>query len=197
MTSFRSNPFFISGAVSLSYILFYTGYDKSSKSLSLANLNDFFFLKRGVDWTLVEINKALSLSALTTTLISFLPNSAVKLNSEEKHSLLWISMNLLWIHAVYSSYKFYGFDPKRIWSDKAIKRLSISLGSLGNLALLAGFFGKISQEALIVSGTVFGIAHFWTMEVDYKYKLQVRPFAYLPFPLAAAVLGYLGYSYWK
>jgi hypothetical protein len=26
------------------------------------------------------------------------------------------------------------------------------------------------------------------MEVDYKYVLQVRPYAYLPFPLAAAVV---------
>jgi hypothetical protein len=26
------------------------------------------------------------------------------------------------------------------------------------------------------------------MEIDYKYVLQVRPFAYLPFPLAAYVI---------
>ena len=38
---------------------------------------------------------------------------------------------------------------------------------------------------------VFSIGHFWTMEVDFKYKLQVRPYAYLPFPLALLVLYYL------
>lgn len=194
--NYLTNPYILSGTVSLSYVVFYTGYDKASKSFAPYNILDLFFARRGMDWTLVEVNKALSLSALTTMLISFLPSDVVGWNEDkDKRTLLWVSMNMLWIHAVYSSYKFYGFSPKRIWSDKAIKRLSIALGSLGNLALVAGFFGTISNEALILTGTALGISHFWTMEVDYKYKLQVRPYAYLPFPLAAAVLGYLGYKY--
>jgi hypothetical protein len=41
---------------------------------------------------------------------------------------------------------------------------------------------------LALSTTVLGMAHFYTMEIDYKYVLQVRPYALLPFPLAAAVL---------
>eukprot|EP01036_Dinobryon_divergens_P022413 gene22413-30665_t len=194
--NYLTNPYILSSTVSLSYVVFYTGYDKASKSFAPNNILDLFLARRGIDWTLVEINKALSLSALTTMLLSFLPSDVIRWNEEkDKRTLLWVSMNMLWIHAVYSSYKFYGFSPKRIWSDKAIKRLSIALGSLGNLALVAGFFGTISSEALILTGTALGISHFWTMEVDYKYKLQVRPYAYLPFPLAAAVLGYLGYKY--
>ena len=38
-----------------------------------------------------------------------------------------------------------------------------------------------------------GIAHFYTMEIDYKFNLGVRPYAYLPFPLAAIGLGYMVY----
>lgn len=188
------NPYVISGAVSLSYLVFYTGYDKASKSLQAKNLLDLFG-RRGIDWTLVELNKALSLAGLTTFLVSFLPSEILEIERGDRKTLLWISMNMLWIHSVYSSYKFYGFSPKRIVSDKLIKRISIALGSLGNLALLAGFYGKISYEALVVAASVLGIGHFWTMEVDYKYVLQVRPFAYLPFPLAALSLGWTGYLF--
>jgi hypothetical protein len=31
-------------------------------------------------------------------------------------------------------------------------------------------------------------AHFWFMEVDYKLKLQIRPFAYIAFIVGAAGL---------
>ena len=31
-------------------------------------------------------------------------------------------------------------------------------------------------------------AHFWFMEVDYKLKLQIRPFAYIAFVVGAAGL---------
>ena len=162
--NFLTNPYVLSSAVSLSYVIFYTGYDKANKSFAPINILDLILARRGIDWTLVEINKALSLSALTTMLISFLPSGVVGWSTEnDQRTVLWISMNMLWVHAVYSSYKFYGFSPKRLLSDKAIKRLSIALGSLGNLALVAGFFGAVSKEALILTGTVLGISHFWTM----------------------------------
>ena len=35
---------------------------------------------------------------------------------------------------------------------------------------------------------VLGVSHFYTMEIDFKGVLQVRPYAYLPFPLSAVVL---------
>lgn len=184
------NPFFISSSITASYFLFYTAYDKSKKKLVFSNLVDLFFFRKGLDWTLVELNKALSLSGLTTMLISFLPN----VEKKNKDSLLWISMNLLWAHSVYSFYKFYSFNPKRLLKEKTIKRLSVAFGSLGQLILSLGYFGQISYLNLILSATTLGIAHFWTMEVDYKYKLQVRPYAYIPFPLAGLAIGLAIYN---
>jgi len=164
----------------MSYLLFYTAYDKATKTLIPQNLIDLVTLRRGVDWTLVELNKAISLAGLTTMLLSFTPQM-----KESSKDLLFISMNMLWGHSIYSMYKFYQFDPRNIMKDKWMKQLSILLGSAGQLALASGHWGYISTANLILSGTILGISHFWTMEVDFKYVLQVRPFAYLPFPIAA------------
>ena len=174
-----TRPLILCSSITASYVLFYTAYDKVDKKIKVSNLADFFSCRRGIDWTLVEANKAISLSGLTIMLISFLP----ELNHSRKE-LLFHGMSLLWIHSVYSSYKFYQFSLKKVLSDKAIKQLSIALGTLGQLSLSLGYWGYISFDSLVASSIVLGISHFWTMEVDYKYKLQVRPYAYLPFPLA-------------
>jgi len=128
-------------------------------------------------------------------LIGFLPAQVIKIDRKNQITLVWISMNMLWIHTVYSMYKFYSFSPRKLMAEKFLKRFSVIFGALGNVALAIGFFEKMSWEAMIIAGTTLGIAHFWSMEVDYKYVLQVRPFAYLPFPLAAIVLGFVGYKY--
>lgn len=178
-----SNPYVVSGAVTFSYLAFYTAYDKTEQRIIPSLFVDLMLIRKGWDWTLKELNKAISLSGMTLMLMSFLP----EMKSSQK-DLLWISMNMLWGHSVYSFYKFYQFDPRKVMSDKWIKTLSVWLGSAGQLALAAGYWGQISPSALVASATTLSIAHFWTMEVDYKYKLQVRPYAYLPFPLAAWAL---------
>ena len=125
--------------------------------------------KRGLDWTLVELNKAVSLSACTTMLMSFLPSFG-----EWSAELLFQSMSLLWAHSVYSSYKFYGGSVQRLLRDKPVKQLSIALGVAGQLALSAGFWGYVSDDALVLGASVLGLAHFYSMEIDYKGVLQVR-----------------------
>jgi hypothetical protein len=187
-SSALKHPLVVSSAVTLSYLLLYTGYDKSTKQLKPSNLSALVTQSKGVTWTLVELNKAISLSGMTGMLISFLPQF-----SECKSELLFYSMNMLWVHSAYSMYKFYGYSLKRLVNEKWIKQLSIAFGAAGQLALSAGYWGYISKTALATSATILSVAHFWTMEVDYKYVLQVRPYAYLPFPLAGAVLAYLGY----
>jgi hypothetical protein len=132
---------------------------------------------------LVELNKAISLSGLTTLLLSFLPAL-----QEQSRDLLYISSSLLVAHSSYSFYKFYSFKLSKVLSEPQIKQLSVALGVAAEGALTAGIFGYISNTALAVSSTVLGIAHFYTMEIDFKGKLQVRPYAYLPFPLAAYAL---------
>jgi hypothetical protein len=142
-----------------------------------------------VDWTLVELNKVISLSGLTTLLISFLP-----FMETWKMNLLFVSMSILWVHSSYSMYKFYGYQLKRILAEKQIKQISILLGAAGQFVIAFGYFGYITFSQLIISGLVLSIAHFITMEVDYKYVLQVRPYAYLPLNLALFVLYfYFGY----
>jgi hypothetical protein len=64
----------------------------------------------------------------------------------------------------------------------------VLLGTAGHLLLSYSFFGEVNEKVLAIGTTAFSVAHFWTMEVDYKYQLQVRPYAYLPFPLAAYTL---------
>ena len=78
---------------------------------------------------------------------------------------------------------------RRIVKEKRIKQISIALGMAGQLALSAGYWGYISNEALVLGSTVLGISHFYTMEIDHKGVLQVRPYAYLPFIMALPVLG--------
>lgn len=177
-----SNPFVISGAVTLSYLALYTAYDKQESKLIPSNLLDLVLVRRGWDWTLVELNKAISLSGLTTTILAFLPEL-----KEQKRDLLFISIGLLWGHSAYSFYKFWQLNPKKLLSDKLIKRVSVVLGGLGQAALLTSYFAKqeIDGALLFLSTIGLSLAHFVTMEVDYKYRLQVRPYAYLPFPLAA------------
>ena len=94
------NAYVVSGLVTGSYFSFYTAYDKTKKVLVLQNLIDLVTLNRGLDWTLVEINKAISLSGLTTLLLGFLPHF-----KDQSKELIWISMNLLWTHSIYSFYK--------------------------------------------------------------------------------------------
>ena len=165
------------------YVNCFAAYDKQKKTLVWRNLQDLVTCGRGVDWTLVEINKALSLSAITTMLVSFLPQF-----ERVSKDLLSTSMVMLWAHSVYSMYKFYGFQLSRLLHDKPIKKLSVALGMAGQVAISAGVLQYISPATTAVSATLLGIGHFWTMEVDYKWKLQVRPYAYLPFILAIPAL---------
>jgi hypothetical protein len=71
-----------------------------------------------------------------------------------------------------------------------MKKLSILLGTGGQLALSAGYWGFISVSVLCYLGVGLGTAHFFTMEIDYKWVLQVRPYAYLPFVVAIVAVLY-------
>ena len=168
------NEYTIATAVTASYLAFYTAYDKSKKTLVWKNLSDLVTLSRGLDWTLVESNKALSLAGMTTMLLSFVPTF-----EKRSKGLLWISMMMLWTHSAYSMYKFYGYKLAKLMSDKAIKRLSIGFGVAGQLALSAGYLGYISPAALVYSASALSISHFWTMEVrtrmKHHYQLLIVP----------------------
>lgn len=173
-----------------SFIAFYTAYDKTAKKLKMSNVVDLFTISRGWDWTLVELNKALSLSAMSTVFIGLVPVSAVGLTPDETSDLIFLSMMQLWYHSLYSIYKFYGYELRRFMKEKTLKQFSVVLGTLGQFTLMVGYYGYISYHFFALTIIIFGIGHFWTMEVDHKFVLQVRPYAYLPFYLAGTAFFY-------
>jgi len=149
----------------------------------------------------VELNKVTALAGLTVLTFVFLFRGDPALST----ALLWHAMLLLWAHTAYSTYKYYGDknfpalssfpaalaewrSPKSKDNCAAVKKLSIALGAVGQLALSAGYWQHIGRAALALGGVGVGVAHFYTMEIDFKYVLQVRPYAFLPFPLAALAI---------
>jgi len=98
-----------------------TAYDKTSKKLVFKNLIDLVTLGRGLDWTLVELNKAISLCALTTLILSFMPFQGV-----DGKQLYFMSLMSLVIHSIYSIYKFYGFSVSQLWNEKKMKQFSLA-----------------------------------------------------------------------
>lgn len=176
------NPYALSAGITTSYILFYTAYSKANKTLDPKLLVDFFLVRKGWDWTLKEANKAISLSGLTSTLLALLPEF-----KEIRSELLFVSGTLLWTHSVYSFYSFYDLSLATLAKQKQIKQISVLLGALGQIVLSFAIFGSndvITHQTVALTTTALSIAHFWTMEVDFKWVLQVRPYAYLPFPLS-------------
>jgi len=85
--SIPKSPYVTSLAVTASYLLFYTAYDKVKKTLVIKNLTDLVSLNRGLDWTLLELNKAISLSGMTTMLLAFLPQF------QEQGNILYIILS--------------------------------------------------------------------------------------------------------
>lgn len=174
----------VSLGTTAAYFLLYSAYSKANQKIEPSLLLDIFLFRRGVNWSLVEINKAISLSGITTLLFTLIPDIADKYLAS-KRDLFFISMNLLWVHSAYSFWKFYDANPLKVLEDKWVKRLSVWLGGAGQIVLALGYLDRLSAANVALLGTVLSIGHFYTMELDFKYKLQVRPFAYLPFPLGA------------
>ena len=221
----------------VSYLVLYTAYSKMNKTLELQLLLKVLTVSEGLEHTLIEMNKAISLAGLTVLAMAFCPGFDAM-----RWELLWHAMVLLWTHSCYSLYQFYGAThipplsefpgifsdlssdnakqrvrpptppgnaPARspfslpfaerlpltasargVLFDQAVgmKKLSIILGSAGQVMLSAGYWGYVSVSTLCYLGVGLGTMHFYTMEIDYKWVLQVRPYAYLPFALAVAAV---------
>jgi hypothetical protein len=171
--------------VFLSYIAFYTAFDKKSKSLQPMLIITILLLQGdgGLTHTLKELNKAISLAGLTILLFSF-----ADLHGYDAAELLRIAMVTLTVHSAYSFYEFYGCSLDAVLKDKLLKPTSIVLAVLCQCLLYFSYFSEaIPHSVLALEATVLGILHFWTYEVDFKYVLQIRPYAYLPFVVGGYV----------
>mmetsp|Transcript_4868 Transcript_4868/g.10730 ORF Transcript_4868/g.10730 Transcript_4868/m.10730 type:complete len:215 (-) Transcript_4868:227-871(-) len=196
-----SPPLAITLGVNASFLAFYTGYSKAEKAYKPSLVWEVFTLKKGLNHTLVELNKEISLSGLATLAIAFLPRC-----EPHRKELVYNAMGMLSAHTLYSTWKYYGgknipslsewwatstigdlMDKKTIM--RGVKRASVILGLLSQ-GLLWGDYLKVSpgtKSALIGgSALVTGTAHFYLMELDFKWILQVRPFTFGIFPVCAA-----------
>ena len=170
------------------YLLLYTAYSKMNKTLEPSLLIAVLTMSEGLEHTLLELNKAISLAGLTVLALAFCPGFyAIQVH------LLWHAMILLWTHSCYSAYQFYGGtniprlsefpsmckeliadDAKTrvraspptacfltvAWPPRArgstavcsqavgMKKLSIILGTAGQLVLSAGYWGYIGARLL-------------------------------------------------
>lgn len=197
------HPVGLSVVVHIFYLCSYTAWDKTNKQLQLSNFLDVVLFRQGLIHTLNELNKILSLTGLTILpLAYFLDNG---------YDHLWLSLWLQVIHAVYSSWKYYGTKvpyisefPAIVTDLKAatpkqrlvgIKKASILSASI-SLAFLASHFYIPNWDAAVVGIVVLltGLIHFYTMEIDYKLILRVRTTG--NFCLAYAIVATVGLAIW-
>ena len=182
--------------VFVSFVLFYTMYDKTKKRLVLASLVRLFTLQDGLDKLLIEMNKAIALSGLTVLALSFYPRFW-----RIRKKLLLSAMLQLWLHAGYSVYKYYGSKKIPVISSflnkKAgdrVKKLSVIFAILAQVVLSLGYLSYMPYVQFAFFGIAFSNLHFYTMEIDHKYVLRVRPYAYIVFPVS--LLGVLYGANW-
>lgn len=172
--------------VFISYIALYTAYDKKSKSLKPSLLVTILLLRGdgGLSHSLKELNKAISLAGFTVMLLSF-----ANMEGYDHSELLQISLITLTVHSFYSFYEFYGFSVDAVLKDKLLKPTSIVLAILCQSLLYFAYFSEaVPYSVLALEASILGLLHFWTYEVDYKYVLQIRPYAFLPFLIGGYVL---------
>ena len=172
--------------VFVSFVLFYTMYDKTKKRLVVGNLVRLFTLQEGLDKLVVEMNKAISLSGLTVLALTFFPRY-----KNIRKMLLFSAMIQLWLHAGYSVFRYYGSKKIPVVSaffkmraGDSIKKLSVIFGIIAQVVLSLGYLSYIPYSRLAFFGLAFSNLHFYTMEIDHKYILRVRPYAYIVFPLS-------------
>jgi hypothetical protein len=175
-------------AVLAAYLLFYTAFDKASKTLSVGLLLDTLLVRRNLTHTLLELNKAISLAGLTVLALAYLPSFEAQSGALKVQAL-----GLLGTHSSLSFNKLYGSKlwpaisklPKaglpRLGGEgvEAMKFLSLSLGQSAMMSVVLGLMGYITAKQSALAALTLGTGHFYTMEIDYKGVLQVRPFAYL------------------
>ena len=181
-------------AVVAAYLLLYTAYDKASRTLSVPLLLDTLLVRRNLTHTLLELNKAISLAGLTVLALAYLPSFEAQSGPLKLQALA-----LLMAHSSISFNKLYG---SKLWpsisklpkvfskgeSMTALKFLSLTLGSSAQTSLILGLLGYVTPKTAALAAVSLGTAHFYTMEIDYKGKLQVRPFAYLALLVPAAAI---------
>ena len=194
--------------VHMMYLVFYTGFDKKTKSLNFSQLLDVLGFRRSVEFTIKETNKVLALAGLTLIAYSVI--------STDRFMLLIAAIELI-IHGLYSSYAFYGSNnipkisdwtisktAKEISSRNAKERLlskrklSILCSLISSIILETWLLGYLDWTPLVINTFLsLSVIHFYTMEIDFRGKLHVRPFGFLAFVVPIVAIGFSTYLYYK
>lgn len=183
----------------------YTGYSKQTKQLSAPQLLDVLLARKGILHSAVELNKVISLVALMLLGIS---QSSLFLKLLHCHitDILELSVGLVVAHSVFSSV-YFGSQrsasndlamAKAAWQTikqgptrkrmDLLRAASIVLGAISSALLLAALGSLLLGWLFLQLAAWVAVLHFWTMEVDFKMQLQVRPAAYIVLLPYAAVL---------
>lgn len=177
------------------YLVLYTAYDKLKKTLIAENLFQVLFFTKGAQHSFDQLNKVISLAALTN--LAFAVTPGFEYLVDNCGDLITTSTLLLGLHSMYSLYRYYGtnnipvlssfktvqqdFEKKKTYMD-GIRKVSILFGVASTLIIELWLFDYLSINAVtILSALLLGLLHFYYMEVDFKMNLNVRPFGYLAF----------------
>ena len=104
-TNMTKESSMITFGVFWSYLLFYTMFSKAEQTLVPKQLIEIITFQKGLNKFLVEMNKAVALSGLTTLCLTITPCSMLE---DQRIPLLEASLWQLVVHFVYSVYQYYG-----------------------------------------------------------------------------------------
>uniref|UniRef100_A0A7S3V3M0 Uncharacterized protein n=1 Tax=Aplanochytrium stocchinoi TaxID=215587 RepID=A0A7S3V3M0_9STRA len=96
----------LSGGVIGSYLIGYTAYSKTNKTLEWESLKEVVCVKKGLDHTAVQLNKVLALSGLTQLGLAFIPGAMDTIGVNQQ-DLAALSTYMLVSHGAYSIYRYY------------------------------------------------------------------------------------------
>ncbi|KAJ9462996.1 hypothetical protein DIPPA_22547 [Diplonema papillatum] len=194
----------VSGGCLASYLVFYSAYDKSTKSLNFSLLTKIFSF-RDFDYSMKQINKVTGLGSLTLAGLALFPS---KLSEGCQGDLLKIAMMIGATHAVKSSYLYYGFNPRKMLAGQgkrvAFEVPALILGLLGFGLMATDAFPKArdlnpcAPAALApaaYAGLLFSLLHFYFIETPtgLPQDLPCRPYAYTAVATGALALRSFGF----
>jgi hypothetical protein len=163
-----------------------TGFESPNSGWHLDRIINVLTFKPNVDFTLVELNKILSTTALTMILLSWLPSFSGK-----NHQILQIALPCTIIHQIFSVNKYFGFNLKRIMDSRGDLKLALIAGFCANVALVLRYLNKIQDHHLMLATLIGGTLHYYFMKTGWNGgALNVKAFGYIPFIIAPIALYY-------
>jgi hypothetical protein len=155
------------------------GTEWPTKEFRLGKVIDIVTLGRGQDYTLNELNRIASITALTIIILSYMPPFTGK-----HKDLIGISLPIVIVHWLYSMNKYFGFNIKRIMDTRGDMKISLVSGNVAIISLVLHYLGKISAHHFMMCSLLGSVTHYLFMKYSQNSKLDLKLFGYLPLVLA-------------